>query len=256
MAIERTLVQIRARPLLDLLDLSLVVVRKRPFTLGLAALVGIAPFYAFNWWFFQNCPPDGAWFFSLTCWMVEAPFAMAPLALVIGGLMFGQKPGPFKIGVGLLKSSFSLLLIHGVLRYILIFFVPTRLAFANPIILLERGKWWKVLGRGSDLANGRGSDLIWLWLIQVIVTVAFTFVFFIGEARITQAFLAEKLTFEPPDESSLTSWRIQVPIWIVTAFFAIVRFLTYIDQRIRLEGWEVELRLREVGQAMEEARRW
>ena len=31
------------------------------------------------------------------------------------------------------------------------------------------------------------------------------------------------------------------------AFFAVARFLAYIDQRIRLEGWEVELRLRAVG---------
>jgi hypothetical protein len=41
------------------------------------------------------------------------------------------------------------------------------------------------------------------------------------------------------------------------AFFAVVRFLTYIDRRIRLEGWEVELRLRALGAAMmEDAERW
>lgn len=33
-------------------------------------------------------------------------------------------------------------------------------------------------------------------------------------------------------------------MWITAGFFAIVRFLTYIDLRIRQEGWEVELRIR------------
>ena len=33
-------------------------------------------------------------------------------------------------------------------------------------------------------------------------------------------------------------------MWIVASFFAVVRFLSYLDLRIRREGWEVELRLR------------
>ena len=39
---------------------------------------------------------------------------------------------------------------------------------------------------------------------------------------------------------------IYVPIamWLVAGIFAVARFLSYIDVRIRQEGWEVELRLR------------
>jgi hypothetical protein len=48
MANDRTLVQIRERSYLDLLDLALLVVRHRPRTLGLAAAAGIAPFAALN----------------------------------------------------------------------------------------------------------------------------------------------------------------------------------------------------------------
>ncbi len=32
--------------------------------------------------------------------------------------------------------------------------------------------------------------------------------------------------------------------WLVMAYFTVVRFLSYLDQRIRAEGWEVELLLR------------
>ncbi len=91
LAIERTLVQIRERSLVDLLDLALVVVRRRPGTLGLAALAGIAPFAALNAWLFAAIP-DLAPVVPLTLWMLEAPFATAPLTVVLGGLMFGQRP--------------------------------------------------------------------------------------------------------------------------------------------------------------------
>ena len=34
-------------------------------------------------------------------------------------------------------------------------------------------------------------------------------------------------------------------VWIAIAYFAVVRFLSYIDRRIRLEGWEIELQAQE-----------
>ncbi|MDP6446302.1 MAG: hypothetical protein QGG36_21180 [Pirellulaceae bacterium] len=37
---------------------------------------------------------------------------------------------------------------------------------------------------------------------------------------------------------------LNVALWIVAGYFAVVRFLNYLDLRIRHEGWEVELRLR------------
>jgi hypothetical protein len=37
--------------------------------------------------------------------------------------------------------------------------------------------------------------------------------------------------------------RFQLGVWIAIAFFAVGRFLIYLDERIRGEGWEVRLRL-------------
>ncbi len=37
---------------------------------------------------------------------------------------------------------------------------------------------------------------------------------------------------------------IPVAMWLSGLFFAVFRFLSYLDSRIRLEGWEIELRLR------------
>ncbi|MEL7497088.1 MAG: hypothetical protein AAFN77_05720 [Planctomycetota bacterium] len=44
-----------------------------------------------------------------------------------------------------------------------------------------------------------------------------------------------------------------VSLWIVTGFASVVRFLYYIDLRIKQEGWAVELKMRAEAQRMEEA---
>jgi hypothetical protein len=47
-------------------------------------------------------------------------------------------------------------------------------------------------------------------------------------------------------EDTFTVWlvEVQAAFWLVIAYFTVVRFLSYLDQRIRAEGWEVELLLR------------
>ena len=47
-------------------------------------------------------------------------------------------------------------------------------------------------------------------------------------------------------EVGAAGWLIemQIAFWIVAVYFAVVRYLTYLDSRIRNEGWEVELLLR------------
>ena len=37
---------------------------------------------------------------------------------------------------------------------------------------------------------------------------------------------------------------VPVSMWIASAFFCVVRYLSYLDLRIRHEGWEVELQMR------------
>jgi hypothetical protein len=62
-----------------------------------------------------------------------------------------------------------------------------------------------------------------------------------------RAIVGNDLTWESPAWEQFLGQRALAAVWVAVAFFAVVRFLTYIDQRIRLEGWEVELRLRGAG---------
>jgi hypothetical protein len=60
------------------------------------------------------------------------------------------------------------------------------------------------------------------------------------------------LTWEQPSLTDWSSLRFQLGLWIAIAFFSVARFLIYIDQRIRAEGWELRLRLQAVGRELTE----
>lgn len=61
------------------------------------------------------------------------------------------------------------------------------------------------------------------------------------------------MNLRPYLEFSLQPYYWVFSLWVVAGFFAVVRFLFYIDLRIRQEGWAVELRMRAEAQRLEEA---
>jgi hypothetical protein len=65
----------------------------------------------------------------------------------------------------------------------------------------------------------------------------------IGSLFAAQYFLLQSvLGIEPAGPGTLVG--LQVVAWLVVGYFTVARFLSYLDQRIRNEGWEVELLLR------------
>ena len=155
-----------------MLDLALVVVRQWPLTLGLAALAGIAPFAAFNAWLLSDPEvPVGVLVYLL---VLEAPWATAPLTVVLGGLMFGDRPSMGRVVRTLVRSFPSMFLFQFLARGFLMvtfffyFLVPTRLAFLDEVILLERGKWWSAARRSAALCGQRGGELFGQWLAQLV----------------------------------------------------------------------------------------
>jgi hypothetical protein len=59
-----------------------------------------------------------------------------------------------------------------------------------------------------------------------------------------------------PVLSELVGVRFHLALWLAIEFFAVARFFSYIDQRIRLEGWEVRLRVSAAGRVLEDEARW
>ena len=255
MATEQTLISIRERRQIDLFDLALVVIRRRPRALGLAALGGMVPFLALNAWIFAQAG-RAAPALGLILWWVEAPFASAPLTLVLGGMMFGRTPAPGVVVRRLVQASGTLLLTHGVLRFVPVYWLPPRLMFSNEVILLEHSGPLKLWKRGSDLVGGRDSDLLFFGMFQAIGIWAGAMIAYLGARRLFQASLVEEMTWDLPDASIFNGLVFQVPIWLGVSYLCVVRFLTYIDQRIRLEGWEIKLRLHAAGESLAGAHKW
>jgi hypothetical protein len=259
LAYDRTLVQIRERQFLDVLDLAMVVVRERPLTLGITALVGIAPFAALNAWLMRL--PDLPFILFVGLVALEIPWATAPLTVVLGGLMFDETPSPGRVARTLGRSFIPMimyqLLVPAALMPMLFTYllVPSRLAFVNEVILLERSKWRSVVHRSAQLCEQRGGELFGQWLGKIVLGGLFVLAFWAGTGAIAQLLFTTELTWDPT-WADMFDARLHAGLWLAIAFFGVARFFCYIDQRIRLEGWEVALRLRVAGQALEEARRW
>jgi hypothetical protein len=271
---DRTLVLIRERSFLELLDLALVVVRRRPGVLGATAAIGIAPFAAVGAWLASRPLPGGLWLAAVA---VVAPWSTAPLTVVLGGLMFNERPTAGRVARTIGRAWPRMLLYHGLVRPLLILtvvlvpLIPARLAFLDEVILLERSRGvaaarQTVARRCGNLCRRRGGELFNQWLGRLAFGALFVLAFRWGVEAVVDA-LTVGLSWESPDDEpggplvaaarwavDVRAWTAQVGIWIAVAFFAVARFLAYVDQRIRMEGWEVELRLRAAGAALEEGR--
>jgi hypothetical protein len=259
-AIERTLVQIRERSFLDVLDLALVVVRRRPLTLGMVALAGIAPFEAFNEYLESRAGGEAGPLWILLVFL-ESALATAPLTVMLGGLMFGERPSAGRIARRIGSGLGPLLFYQGLARGLciiitpLVFLIPARMAFLNEVILLERAGWRTAPARAADLGRDRGAELFSVWLVHLAFGLLFVVSFWWAIGKLTESLVMD-LTWAEPPWGEVFNWRTKLATWLAVAFFGVVRFLTYIDQRIRLEGWEIELRLKSVGAAMEDGEQW
>jgi hypothetical protein len=255
MRIDQTRVAIRERSWLDNLDLALHFIRVNFRSCLSAAVAGAAPFILLNVLMVsltlgsslsEEFEFDMA-FLGTVLVLLEVPLATAPLTLLLGQVMFVEQANAGKIARDLLSSLPQLLLYQVVLRILPVITLPLGYAiwpYLNEIILLERNplvsrpgqlstrKRSSLLhagGSGDYIIRTIGAGIISLLLIGAIWTASvmlLNMLFGLQLGRVGQIVL------------------FQCTIWTVVMYFTVARFLTYLDQRIRNEGWEVELSLR------------
>ena len=258
---ERSLVAIRERRFLSIMDLALHVVRENvPGVLGWT-LAGVVPLGLLNHWVLApaltlgTVDPDEFLFFDalVYAWLVswEAPLATAGLTLYLGQRMFRARVDHGRIVRQWCGSIPQLLLLQGIVRGALhlvciAFFVPYWFwPYLNEVVLLERNPLVRfsqgpnTLRRTMQLHGRWIGDLILRWLMALTTGTALA--------------LSLVLSFHTLAAMALTRqvepwWTLHVfwpaALWTVVAFMTVVRFLSYLDLRIRHEGWEVELRLK------------
>jgi hypothetical protein len=268
---DRTRIPIRERTYPDVLDLALAVTRENAGQLLCLLLIGAAPFVAFNHWllgtdiarslFDPELPIEDTlamgvrYAYTLSVLLViEIPLATAPMTLYLGQALFVEKVDWWRLARDYLKALPQLLLFQLLVRALAApwviswFFMYSFWPYLNEVILLENNPWRqrKTTARLSTLARSRvlhasnAGDLLARWLGALLLAVLLVI------SATALLWLLRCILLEDYEEvdSTLITVYLQAAIWLVVGYFTVVRFLSYLDLRIRSEGWELELRMR------------
>lgn len=145
---------------------------------------------------------------------------------------------------GRMNDGMEYFLIPGILVYVLV--LRGVRPYINEIIILERNPMkatravtMTVSKRSSLLHSPSTSELFVRYLLSAVVACLLA-LSLIG----TFLALAGYFTHSWRQGDFFFSIVVPLSLWLVAGFFAVVRFLSYLDLRIRQEGWEVELQLR------------
>jgi hypothetical protein len=187
--------------------------------------------------------------------LMEIPLATAPMTLYLGHALFMKKPSAKQLVKQFFASLPQLVVFQILFRVPMIcLFVTWLLLFGvwpymNEVILLERNPLFRkrpgqmtTFRRIRSLHGGVAGDLVPRWFASV----------FFGTALFASLWLSclalcGLLLNEWGWDGPTFSFFFPFCLWITIGFLAVVRYLSYLDLRIRREGWEVELLMRAEG---------
>jgi len=247
--LDRTRIVVRERNYLEILDLALRVVRSFAGPLTLAAAAGIVPMAALNAWLVAGWERDALTFdvpvkpilLTTLLMLVEAPLATAGVTLYLGAAVFAEHPSARQLAAKFLRRLPQMVWYQVLLR-----FCYFRWSYLGEVILLE-GNPWRAKGakeqssrsRAAVLHRGTFGDLLARVLFSVLLGSLVGVAMWLS-VHYLMAVLLSHWEWDP----AMFAVAFPAVFWIVVAFFAVARFLSYLDLRIRREGWEVELLLR------------
>jgi hypothetical protein len=259
MNLDQNRIVIRERSYLELLDLGLRVLRTQggPFFLALAS--GFAPFVVLNAWMLNRFAavkygemPRLFLFAMLIAVIAELPLATAPATMCLGRALFDRPLEGRQIAREFLHSLPQLivyqLLIRGLLlATVALSFIPfISSPYLNEVILLERNPYQATRSRplstgqrSSMLHRGQGGDFFARWFLNILIALVLVAMIW-GSLALACKYLLNEAYLSGPSYTCLYP----VALWSVAAYFTVIRFLGYLDLRIRREGWEVELLMR------------
>lgn len=253
MHLDEIRLAIRPRNILECLDLAFLFWGRHFLGLTIAAALALFPVIWLH--LVWLAPSEDPYNFLLYACM-EAPWVTLPITIYLGQITFSQR---FSI-----KKAFhtffaprvfiSLFLFLVLLRFICLItivlfpMVLFGMYYLNPIILLEQPSITQVWSRRSAM-NSRTLPRILAFVVTdfCILVAGFYFLsqLFRGISSLWDGHYTFKLSTSPPEEWwTLVGWEELLAFWLTMCFIAVFRFITYLDCRIRREGWDVELKLR------------
>ena len=259
MNFDATKIAIRERGFAEVMDLALHVTRAHAGPLLVALVVGAAPWALLNWLLLGGLLSDTVWddpglyvFWMGVLVALETPFATAPITLYLGQVTFSEKIDVGQMVRGFFRSLPQMIWMQGVARvltFVLVisFIMPYVLwPYISELILLERNPMFSGKGgrlttskRSKNLHRGAGGDLFTRWIVASTTGLLLILALVGGAHVLSGQLFGTRLS----DDFNLLV-TLPIACWLVIGFLAVVRFLAYLDLRIRREGWEVELTMR------------
>ena len=253
--LDKARIAIRERSFIDILDLALRVLYRFARPLAVAWLAGVAPAMIVNSAALYplrevnaglDLPlPYMLLMVLLVVW--EIPLITAPMTLYLGQATFQERPAARQIAWEFLGSLGQLILYQVLLRVPLLAW-----PYLNEVILLERNPMIarrrfanSTSRRCVELHMHEGGDVFVRALFSAGVALVLAAALWVSIGMIRSLLLSD-LDWDNP---VFTFW-FQLSLWVVAGYFTVVRFLCYLDRRIRREGWEVELLMRAEGERL------
>ena len=246
-------VAVRPRGIFECLDLAVMFCGRRPLAVAAATVAGAIPWVFLNHWLFDGAGDEASVFGAMLLGL-ETPWAAAPLTLFLGQSVFSDRFSWRDALRAFRRGLPALVLFQGLLRGVclLIWFLAPFLFFwhyyLDPIILLERPALRRVWARRTAMNQGNVGQLLNLLGIDTATLLVGTALLAVSLSELGSLWRGR-----PPAEadgdgswfmSALFSWEGQIAFFAVCGFLTVFRFFTYLDTRIRREGWDVELKLR------------
>lgn len=284
MQLDRTRIAVRERTQIELMDLGLHVLRVYGARLLPTALLGILPLMAINeyllGWLLDPTRYDFGidflpyrylWNMALLVFL-EAPLGTIAATVWLARATFEERPTLRQVLLGVWNASGQLLICQVVFRgpligWLLLYsarlepdfslaefwlimlvgvvgLVRANRTFLPEVAVLERLPWRSANPLVMTLSKRMTMlhavvTLFGRWLTMAVVCVV------LGVA-IAHGFLfiSGVVLYDWRWGPWLIRFGCPAAMWLVAIYVAVVRFLSYLDTRIRNEGWEVELLLR------------
>jgi hypothetical protein len=250
-------VVVRERSLAEIIDLA------ARFSLvlgaGLYARLGaclLLPSYALCWWLlYSDAPPAVVGVVGIALYsLLQLPFTVAA-----GRLMFNAQVSLAEV----LRASLRLLVRASLARCLALLWlaggtslvitaplVVARTLYMGEVVVLEGAGALAAYRRATRLTYRRVSQSFAIWLSIALVSAAF-----IAVAQIfTSALAAEGLAVDglPSVWQGLSLQAGLAGLFASVPLVASLRFLAYIDNRTRREGWDIQVRFLELGRVLGE----
>lgn len=298
MRLDQTYIRIRERNVLELVDLTFVLIRRRFWVLVAWMLLGTFPWMLLNMFLLAplawskadyNSSPAGQVFQHCILVFIQAPFASLFVSSFLGKAVFERRPS-FRtvfqsvfselgrvIGVlGFLRLNFialgiMLLMIwseaflmdyeewfgaafFACLMAFVLWVIRSIYPFTPEVVLLEKPRGVAANGTGifrqrlKQLHRFSGSELFTRAIVVTLFSVLMFFSMYGGFWLLWSYFYNEGYPGVGTNVIGL-----QLSAWGIVLFNAVFRFASYLDIRIRQEGWEIELLMKAEARALEDA---